>query len=496
MSEKQIKSANRASYWSPAFVEFIQKDWAPYSSTPPAQLENSKWAAARREALSQLFPGDRIVVPAGGQKVRNNDCDYRYRPNTAFAHLTGLGTDREPDAVLLLEPLAAGGHEAVLYFHPRVTRDEEEFYADSRYGEVWVGQRESLEEMSALTGIRTESIDLLDNALRDNAGVARVRVLREADPDVTALVDATREGIAEGVDEQLRIALSELRLVKDEYEVEQMRIACKATARGFEAVVTDFPNALANGRGERWVEGIFGLHARHQGNAVGYDTIAAAGDHANTLHWIRNDGEVRDGDLILIDAGVELDSLFTADVTRTLPINGYFSPAQRQVYEAVLEAQQAGIDACKPGNLQSDVHKAATAVIARYLERWGLLPVTAEEALDKEGGQWRRWMVHGTSHHLGMDVHDCAHALREHYADGPLKPGMCITVEPGIYFKSTDLLVPEELRGIGVRIEDDIIITEGEPENISAAYLPRTADDVEAWMAPLLETGLANVKQW
>ncbi len=184
-----------------------------------------------------------------------------------------------------------------------------------------------------------------------------------------------------------------------------------------------------------------------------------------------------------MDAGVEVESLYTADITRTLPVSGTFSPAQRKVYEAVLAAQEAGIAAAKPGNRFSDVHKAAVAVIAEHLEAWGLLPVTAAESLDPErGGHHRRWMVHGTSHHLGLDVHDCAQARQENYRDAELRPGMVITVEPGLYFKATDLLVPEELRGIGVRIEDDIAITADGNEILSSA-LPRDPDAVEAWMA-------------
>jgi Xaa-Pro aminopeptidase len=224
------------------------------------------------------------------------------------------------------------------------------------------------------------------------------------------------------------------------------------------------------------------LHARHAGNAVGYDTIAASGEHACTLHWIRNDGEMHDGDLLLLDAGVELDSLYTADVTRTLPISGRFTSEQRMVYDAVFEAQQAGIDAARPGVMFSDVHRAAVAVIARHLREWGLLPVSVEESLAEAGGHHRRWMVHGTSHHLGLDVHDCAQARREVYREGTLSPGMVMTVEPGLYFKADDELVPERLRGIGVRIEDDIVITETGNINLSAG-LPRSSADVEQWMA-------------
>ena len=141
------------------------------------------------------------------------------------------------------------------------------------------------------------------------------------------------------------------------------------------------------------------------------------------------------------------------------------------------------MDAARAGARFSDVHEAAIRVVATYLREWGILPVSVEESLDPvAGGQHRRWMVHGTSHHLGLDVHDCAQARKEFYREGTLRPGMVITVEPGIYFKSTDLLVPQELRGIGVRIEDDIVITDGAPRLLSDS-LPRTADDVEAWLA-------------
>ena len=483
MSEQQAKLPNRQTPFSEAFKAFIPVGWHPYPEELPDQLPAAVAASARRRAVAGLFPGERLVIPAGGLKVRANDTDFRFRPHSAFAHLTGLGTDREPDAVLVIEPTDAG-HEATLYFKPRAPRTDPEFYADARYGEMWVGQRDSLDEMSARVGFACAPISLLSDALAKNADVTQLRVLRESDAAVTNLVDEIRgEFAARENDDEFAVRLSELRLVKDDFEAEQMREACAGTALGFEAVVADLPEAVRRGRGERWVEGVFGLHARHHGNAIGYDTIAASGDHANTLHWIRNDADLHDGDLLLLDAGVELDTLYTADVTRTLPVNGRFTLAQRQVYDAVFEAQEAGIAAAQPGARFSDIHQAAIAVVARHLHEWGLLPVTPEESLDPDqGGHHRRWMVHGTSHHLGLDVHDCAQARTENYREGVLEPGMVVTVEPGIYLRSTDLLVPEELRGIGVRIEDDILITADGNENLSG-MLPRTADDVEAWMA-------------
>ena len=499
MKQKETKLPNRQVPFSDAFVAFIPEEWAPYSTELPARLAAAKHAQPRRDAVSAAYPGERLVVPAGGLKVRSNDTDYPFHPHSAFAHLTGLGADREPDAVLVFEPIFTegdgdevedAGHVATLYFKPRAPRTDPEFYADARYGEMWVGQRESLEEMQAMTGLPCEAISELPAALSTNTDRIPTRVVRGVDDRITQLLDELRRtnevDFDPCTDEEFAVMLSELRLIKDDFELEQMQLAVDATKVGFDAVITDFPTAVAKGRGERWCEGVFALHARHLGNDVGYGSICASGDHANTLHWIRNDGDLRDGDLILLDMGVEVDTLYTADVTRTLPIDGTFTPAQRKVYEAVLAAQQAGIDAARAGATFHEVHDASIRVIAEHLHAWGILPVSVEESLDPvTGGQHRRWMVHGTSHHLGIDVHDCAQARKEFYRDGTLKPGMCITVEPGLYFKSTDLLVPEELRGIGVRIEDDIVITDGEARVLSSAF-PREADAVEEWMAGLL----------
>ncbi|WP_127130466.1 aminopeptidase P family protein [Georgenia sp. SYP-B2076] len=485
---------------SQAFREFIAEGWGPRPDGLPERAAAADYAAQRRAALGRLFPGERLVIPAGELKVRSNDDDYRFRPHSAFAHLTGLGTDQEPDAVLVLHPVTPGApgddsptHEAVLYFRPRAGQDTEEFYADSRYGELWVGVRPSLEEISAHTGLRAEHIDSFGDALAKDVGAGQVqlRVVPQSDVAVEAQVAAVREqsgltAAAAETDADLAEALSELRLYKDDYEVGQVREAVAATAKGFEDVVRNLPRAVDHPRGERVIEGVFGARARAEGNGLGYETIAAAGNHGNTLHWINNDGAVRPGQLVLIDAGVEVDSLYTADVTRTLPVDGVFTAAQRKVYEAVLEAADATFArAGQPGVRFKDLHAAAMEVLATRLAEWGMLPGTAEESLSPEGQYHRRWMVHGTSHHLGLDVHDCAQASREMYLDAELKPGMIFTIEPGLYFREDDLKVPAELRGIAVRIEDDILVREdGTVENLSAA-LPRTPDAVEAWMAEL-----------
>jgi Xaa-Pro aminopeptidase len=501
VSEEQHQAEHRGRPTNDEFRVFVAANWAPRSTDKPQQAQVAPYAALRRAAVSAAFPGERLVIPAGGLKVRSNDCDYMFRPHSAFAHLTGLGSDREPDAVLVLEPREDGSHESILYFRPLAGRDTEEFFGDSRYGEFWVGARPGLAEVEAELALSARHIDELTASMGKDVGSTTIRIVRDADRDLAAAIDAIRDSVtgtdensesqaAREADDELAHFLSTLRLVKDEWEIGQMRDAVAATANGFDAVIADLPQALKRGRGERWIEGVFGLHARHQGNGIGYDSICAAGDHANTLHWIKNTGDITDGDLLLLDAGVEVDSLFTADVTRTLPANGRFTDAQRKVYDAVYAAQQAGIAAVRPGAKFSDVHDAAIRVIAEHLHGWGLLPegIDVEATLDKEHGHFhRRWMVHGTSHHLGLDVHDCALALREEYMGAELMPGMILTVEPGLYFKADDLLVPAELRGIGVRIEDDILVTQEGCENLSGA-MARTSTDVEAWIARIQES--------
>lgn len=476
---EEQKLPKRQTPFSRAFVEFIPTGWAPYDSTVPEQLDSVPSATAHRDALAARFPGERLVIPAGTLVRRNNDCDYPFRPNSAFAYYSGLGTDREPNAVLVIDDSAQV--RDVLYFKPRAPRTDREFYADPSYGEMWVGKRESLEEMTAMTGLVCRDISRLQEAISE-AG-PQVRVIRDADPGVTETVDSLRSVGTEQADQELYAASSDARFCKDEWELEQLRDACRKSKTGFEAMIAELPEAVARGRGERWLEGTFGLHARHLGNNVGYGSICAAGDHANTLHWMRNDGEVRPGELVLIDAGIEVDSLYTADITRTLPVSGRFSPAQRRVYQAVLDAQDAAAAVATVGHDHREIHQAAIRVICEYLSEWGILPVPVEDALSPEGGQFRRWMVHGTSHHLGLDVHDCSEAARQDYS-GPLRAGMTVSDEPGIYFKSTDLLVPEEFRGIGVRIEDDIHITDGPCEWLSKDC-PRQIDEVEDWMAEI-----------
>ena len=475
---------------SETFAQYISSQWADRPEVLPSAREQASFAAARRARLSAQHPGQRLIIPAGAAKVRSNDTDYPYRAHSAFAHLTGWGSDSVAGSVLVLEP-TDDGHAATLYFREAAGRDTDEFYANPEIGEFWTGPRPSLAHVAADLGLATANIaafaDVLDSV------DARTLVLRDGDRDVTDQVDGRRllaadsdsldnDGLENGADDELARDLSELRLIKDSYEIAEMRAAVDATKLGFDDVIGDLPQVTAHERGERIVEGTFNRRARAEGNTVGYDTIAASGPHACILHWTRNDGPVVPGDLILIDAVIELDSYYTADITRTLPVNGTFTEVQRRVYEAVLEAADAAFAIVRPGIRFREIHAEAMKVIAARTAEWGLLPVSAEESLEPDHQYHRRYMVHGTSHHLGIDVHDCAAARRDLYLDGVLEPGMVFTIEPGLYFQPDDLSVPEEYRGIGVRIEDDILVTESGAENLSIG-IPRTADDVEAWLA-------------
>jgi Xaa-Pro aminopeptidase len=446
---------------SEQFAQFMKSGWAKTERTDLAPLEVVTYAYSRRQILSAAFPGVRIIIKAGGYKVRANDTDYNYRPDSAFVYYSGVqGSDATADAVLILEP-NGDSHLTYLYMNPRSTRDTDAFYRDAKYGELWVGRRFTLAEAQATYQLDTRNLSELESLLSDGK------------KSLTA------------EDSELSIFMSEQRLCKDEYEIGEMQKAVDATALGFNDVIHAIPAAIETPRGERVLDAAFYGRARIAGNELGYNTIVGAGSHACVLHWIRNDGDLHLGELVLVDAGVEMESFYTADITRTLPVDGKFSPSQRALYMLVYEAQLAGFAAVKPGALFSDINKACQEVLARGLADMGVLTVSAEESLKPEVGLHRRWTLHGVSHHLGLDVHDCAQARKEMYLEAPLREGMVLTVEPGLYIQPDDELFAPEYRGIGIRIEDDIVVTADGYRNLSE-NIPRHPDDIENWMQALL----------
>ena len=441
---------------SKEFLDYISSGWAEKDATKVATDKVAPFAKKRRQAVAKAFPGKVLVIEAGAPKTRSNDTEYRYRPHAAFAHLTGWGSRTVADSVLVID---AKQNKDILFLRPTAGKDSDEFFANSAIGEFWVGARPTLEEIASLLDIETRDLAELDAFLEG-----------------TDKLDLENQELAQFV--------SELRLIKDPYEIEQMRIAVAASVSGFEDIVRVLPKSVGIPKGERVIETAFFARARQEGNDLGYDTIAAAGKNACVLHWISNDGEVKPNELVLVDAGVEVDSLYTADITRTLPVSGKFTSAQKEIYLAVLEAADAAFAIAKPGIKFREIHAAAMKVIAQKTSAWGILSVSAEESLDENKQFHRRWMVHGTSHHLGIDVHDCAQARKEMYLDAELEEGMVFTIEPGLYFHEDDLLAPKEFRGIGIRIEDDVLVTASGVENLSRA-LPRDPEGIEAWMAKL-----------
>jgi Xaa-Pro aminopeptidase len=336
----------------------------------------------------------------------------------------------------------------------------------------------SLDETQTKYELTVRQIETIEQFFADNK---ECLIIRGEDKRVDKLVTESEEKEKEFLN-----FTSLMRMVKDKYEIDEMQKAIDASVRGFADMVRVFPAATSVARGERVIESAFYGRARLEGNENGYPSIVASGAHACVLHWIKNDGDVLPGDLVLIDAGVEVESHYTADITRTFPINGKFTEAQRKIYMIVYKAQSAGIAAVKPGAKFKDFHNACMEEIAKGAAELGVLPVSVEESLQPESGLHRRWQFHGSGHHLGIDVHDCAHARKEQYAEAILEPGMILTVEPGFYIQPDDTLFPPEYRGIGVRIEDDILVTESGCKILSNA-LPRHPDEVEAYMAKLLK---------
>jgi Xaa-Pro aminopeptidase len=465
------KPASHDTQPPPALLELMLRDWkAPPTGAPPP-IPHAEAFRARRRAISALFPGELLVVPTGHEKVRSNDTVYRFRPGSDFFYLTG---NVEPDGVLVLVPRAGRrGHRDVLFVEPNPGRTDPTFYTDRVKGELWVGPRLGVPQSRARYAVdEARGLPELEAFLAEAAARTPARVLRGYAPAADAKIAADAER-----DQAFAAALSELRLVKDAVEVKELEKVMAATRRGFEDVI----RRLARARSEREVEGVFNLRARVEGNDVGYGTIAAAGAHACILHWMRNDGPIRKGDLLLLDAGVEGHSLYTADITRTLPVSGKFTREQRAIYELVHRAQAAAFAAVRPGNDFMEPNRRAMRVLAQGLEALKILPTSAEEALREENQFYKRYSLHNVSHMLGLDVHDCAQARQEAYKFGKLRPGMVLTVEPGLYLQADDLTVPPRYRGIGVRIEDDVLVTDRGMRNLSRA-IPSEAGAVEEWM--------------
>lgn len=444
---------------------FFAHGWIPEQvlrAEPRAGLAN---CAAHRETLSRRLPGVTLVVPCGVESIRANDTTYPFRASSDFTYLLGPG---RPGDVLVLVPTSSG-HEARLYSHKGAEWGSAEAFNDRMNGALWVGPRPTLDELSSSLGIDVRPRDRLGADLRC-CGVKAL--FRKVDQSVDQMVASEPSD-----DRALAAEVAELRLVKDEFEQQAIREAVGATVAAFNELVQN----LRPGLTERDIEVGFDATARRRGNGTGYPTIVAAGQHATVRHWSGTRYSAQAGDLVLVDAGVELESLYTADITRTFPITGRFSAPQRTLYRLVAAAQRAAIEAARPGAPFSVTHTVATRVLAEGLVGMGLVKGSVDSLCDPSSPRYRRYCGQRVSHMLGLDVHDCSAARSGAYSNGFLTPGMVLTVEPGIYLLPGDGTVPTEFRGLGVRIEDDVLITPSGCEVLSSD-LPSEVGDVEAWM--------------
>jgi len=429
---------------------------------------NPGMAAAHRKAFMDAMSGGAAILPTGGEKVRNRDAHYPFRPDSDFWYLTAFA---EADAVAVLRP-DADEERFVLFVRPK-----------DPLAETWTGRRAGIEGAKESYGADAaypiESIDTeLPRLLR---GAARLYYStgNNADRDrkilgwAHSMYTQTRDGVTGPVEiVEPGTLLHELRLRKSDEELSVMRHAAAITDDAHRAAMA----GLREGMHEYEIEALVNATFRSAGGwGPGYASICAAGENATVLHYTTNAMKVGKDELMLLDAGCEVDG-YTADVTRCFPASGRFTDAQRELYEVVLAAQIAGCEQAAPGNGFHSVHDVTTARLIEGMIDIGMLTGSVEEALESES--YKRWYMHRSGHWLGLDVHD----VGSYYSNGgsrPLEPGMVLTVEPGIYVSGDDSEAPERFRGLGIRIEDDVLVTADGHENLTAA-IPKSIDEVEA----------------
>ena len=429
--------------------------------------------ARRREQLTQQLTGGAIIVPAGRDSARNNDVDHEFRQQSSFWYLTGFD---EPEAVAVLRPGAEEPY--VLFVRPY----------DPQF-EIWVGYRAGVEGAVQKHGadaaypietLKEELPKLLEDVETVYYGLGSDSEMDELISDLTR----RRRGAAQRGGKSIvtlqdpKHAIDRMRLIKGEDEVSRLQQAIDVTHEGFNAAM----GSTGAGRYEYQVQAEMESAFRRLGSPRnGYPSIVASGTNSCTLHYVTNRAALQDGDLLLIDAGAEVD-FYTADITRTWPVSGKYSPEQRAVYEIVLDSQRRAFEECRPGALFDDVHLAALRVLVQGLVDLKVLEGSVDGLIEDRA--YRPYYMHGTSHWLGLDVHD-AGQYRVGDQSVALQPGMVFTVEPGLYFGPLATESPEALGGIGIRIEDDVLITVDGHRNLSAA-IPSSPGEVEDLVGSLL----------
>ena len=432
---------------------------------------DSKEFARRRRQLMRMAGRDAIViVPSAPEQVRNNDAHFPYRQDSDFHYLTGFG---EPDSVLALVPGRRQG-ETILFCRER---DQ----AREQWDGFRAGQEGAVAEYGMDDAFPIEDIDDILPGLIEGRSRVYYHFGRDSDFDLELMgwVNRVRSQVRQGARPPhefvaLSHLLHDLRLYKSRAELRLMRKSAQIAAEAHVRAM----RATRPGLNEHEVEAEL-LHTfRKHGAVPSYEPIVGGGANACVLHYRANNSLLRDGDLLLIDAGAEF-SCYASDITRTFPVNGRFSPEQRALYDVVLAAQIAAIDEVRPGRPFDAYHEAAVRTLTQGLIDLGLLKGSLKSNL--EGHSYRKFYMHKTGHWLGLDVHD----VGDYRVDGEfreLETGMVVTVEPGIYIGPDMKGVPARWRGIGIRIEDDVVVSSGDPEVISAG-VPKDADEIEALMA-------------
>ncbi len=420
----------------------------------------------REEFLSKLGNGV-AIFPSAPTTIRTNDTDYRYRQNSDLYYLTGF---TEPEAVCLLAPTHAE-HKFVLFVRPR---NEEK--------EIWEGRRVGPERAKELLGAdATYEIEKLDEELPkylEKADFIYYSLGNEQrfDQRIINLIKyfrsmRRRNGVGPYSVVDPTEILQEMRLIKTPEELELMRRSATIAAQAHLAAM----KAVKVGMYEFEIEAIIEHYFRRSGaNAPAYNSIVGAGANATILHYVENNCQIKDNDLLLVDAGAEYEH-YCSDITRTYPANGRFTNEQKEIYEIVLNAQLAAIEKVKPGAAFEDVHQAALDVIVDGLFNLGLLSGERDKVIEEK--QYQKFFMHRTSHWLGIDTHDVG-KYKQSDESRLLEPGMILTVEPGIYIRPMDD-VPAKYHNIGIRIEDDVLVTEQGAE-ILTALVPKQINELEA----------------
>ncbi len=425
----------------------------------------------RKQLMRQMKKNSVALVASAPASIRNRDVEYPYRQHSDFHYLTGF---HEPEAVAVLAPGCKEG-EFILFCRPF---DPEKA--------IWTGRHAGLEGArmghGADQAFPIEALDEQLPRLLENRERVYFPIGQDAELDHALLsaVNTARGRARSGVEAPhefiaLEHLLHELRLIKSPEEIRIMRRAAEVSVLGHRRAM----RACRPGRHEYEIEAELAHEfALHGMRSLAYPSIVAGGANACVLHYTQNDAVLGDGDLLLIDAGAECAN-YAADITRTFPVNGRFSKPQRLIYELVLEAQLAAIDAVRPGRRWNEPHEAAVKVLTRGLVRLGLLEGKTSRLIKDEA--YKKFYMHRTGHWLGMDVHDVG-AYRVGGKWRAFEPGMVLTVEPGLYIAADCQEVDPCWRGIGVRIEDDVLVTRDGCEVLTAA-LPKTVADIEALMA-------------